>query len=91
MNEPADAATLTNGYEALRAQATGQMPATTPRGLGLCLSAGLPAWMKAWAPLTPRPAPTAPARAQASSTQAAREVVRLLTEMALACRQGSAA
>lgn len=91
MNEPADAATLTNGYEALRAQATGQMPATTPRGLGLCLSAGLPAWMKAWAPLTPRPAPTVPAPAQATSSHVAREVVSLLTEMALACRQGSAA
>ncbi|MBO0701316.1 MAG: hypothetical protein J2P38_00150 [Candidatus Dormibacteraeota bacterium] len=91
MNESACAGDLTAAYEALRAQATGQLPSTTPRGLALCLSAGLPVWMKAWTPLAPQSPPAAPPSDVGASVHAAAEVVRLLTEMALACQQGSAA
>jgi hypothetical protein len=76
---------LGRGYEALRAQATGELPAVTPRGLALFLSAGFPAWMKAWAPLTP-PAPTTSARPEARISLGG-EVVQLLTEMALGCQR----
>jgi hypothetical protein len=44
---------LTLASEALRAQATGQLPVVTPRGLALFLAAGLPDWMKAWSSLVP--------------------------------------
>lgn len=76
---------LGRGYEALRAQATGELPAVTPRGLALFLSAGFPTWMKAWAPLTP-PAPPPPARREARISLGG-EVVQLLTEMALGCQR----
>ncbi len=89
MNERLHAEDLAPAYEALRAQATGQLPATTPRGLALCLRAGLPAWMKAWTPSASRPA--ASVRDASTLVHAPGEVVRLLTEMALACQQGSAA
>jgi hypothetical protein len=79
---------LEHGYEALRAQATGELPAVTPRGLTLFLTAGFPAWMQAWAPLTP-PAPTKPLPRDDREVRASLggEVVRLLTEMALGCRR----
>jgi hypothetical protein len=79
---------MKRGYEALRAQATGELPAVTPRGLALFLAAGSPAWMKAWAPLTP-PAPTTPAPRGDREARASfgGEVVKLLTEMALGCRR----
>src|SRR5215467_11963260 len=41
---------MKRSYEALRAQASGALPAVTPRGLALFLTAGFPAWMKAWTP-----------------------------------------
>ncbi len=44
---------VTLAYEALRAQATGELPAVTPRGLALFLAAGFPDWMNAWTPLAP--------------------------------------
>jgi hypothetical protein len=53
MNVLQPAGQLTLAYEALRAQATSQLPATTPRGLALFLMAGFPDWMKAWTPLAP--------------------------------------
>jgi len=75
---------LTLAYEALRAQATGRMPTSTPRGLALFLAAGCPAWMHAWQPLA------APVRTTSGvSHQEQRpavvdgEVVQVLTEMAL--------
>jgi hypothetical protein len=79
---------MTRGYEALRAQATGELPAVTPRGLALFLAGGFPAWMKAWAPLTPT-VPMTPARRNDREVVASlgREVVQLLTEMALGCRR----
>jgi hypothetical protein len=76
---------MTRGYEALRAQATGELPAVTPRGLALFLAAGFPAWMTAWALLTP-PAP-APRSDRAVRVSLGGEVVQLLTEMALGCRR----
>jgi len=79
---------MTRGYEALRAQATAELPAITPRGLALFLVAGFPAWMTAWAPLTP-PVPTTPAPRDDREVRASlgRDVVQLLTEMALGCRR----
>ena len=79
---------LGRGYEALRAQATGELPAVTPRGLALFLAAGFPAWMTAWAPLTP-PASTTPARRGDREVRISLggEVVQLLTEMALGCQR----
>lgn len=80
---PADE--LCVGYEALRAAATGQMVCDTPRGLTLMLSQGLPAWMRAWAPLPPA-APVVPADQRPVAAGVGAEVVRLLTEMALGAR-----
>jgi hypothetical protein len=88
VNEHVRADGMTLGYEALRAQATGELPAVTPRGLALFLAAGFPTWMKAWAPLTP-PAPTTSARRGDREVRISLggEVVQLLTEMALGCRR----
>jgi hypothetical protein len=71
-------------YEALRAQAVGEQPFDSPRGLTLVLTRGLPAWM--WAQSLA--APSLPARMPASRPASAGrvEVVRLLTEMALGAR-----
>lgn len=93
MNALAGTTELTVAYEALRAQATGQMPTTTPRGLALCLTAGLPTWMKAWAPLSPAvpPSATTGSRTEGTPIQMGGEVVRLLTEMALGCQRRGAA
>ena len=79
---------LTRAYEALRAQATGEQPAVTPRGLALFLAAGFPDWMKAWTPLAPAVAktPVAP-RHPEPSVGLGGEVVQLLTEMALGCQR----
>jgi hypothetical protein len=48
---------LVQWYEDLRAQATGQIPPATPRGLALFLRSGLPAWMAACPPVTCDPTP----------------------------------
>lgn len=80
-------AELTAGYEAIRAQATGELPAATARGLTLFLSAGMPSWMRAWAPLAPAPPATHVALANSlPSIGLGAEVVRVLTQMALSCR-----
>ncbi len=79
---------LARGYEALRAQATGELASVTPRGLSLFLAAGFPAWMKAWAPLTPTTPTTSVARGDRELPLGlGGEVVRLLTEMALGCQR----
>ena len=81
---------LEQAYEALRAQATGELPATTPRGLALFLGAGLAAWMTA----LPRPAPSMPVREprEGDSTLSlgglSGDLVRVLVEMALGSRKG---
>jgi hypothetical protein len=80
---------LTLAYEALRAQATGQLPTVTPRGLALFLAEGFPAWLNIWKPLVvaaPR-APSASHRPQAAVGVGA-EMVQVLTEMALGCQKG---
>ncbi len=81
---------LTLAYEALRAQATGQLPTVTPRGLALFLVAGLPDWMKAWSPLAPAvPKTRATPPHQEPPVGLGGEVVQLLTEMALGCQRRS--
>lgn len=89
MNERGRPDEVRRSYEALRAQATGALPAVTPRGLALFLAAGFPAWMKAWAPLTPPAAAMTPTPRddRAVQTSLGGEVVQLLTEMALGCRR----
>jgi hypothetical protein len=79
---------LVHAYEALRAQAIGEMPSATPRGFALVLAAGLPAWMAAWAPLT-SPAPPAPKRRDDRRVPVCLggDVAQLLTEMALGCQR----
>ena len=79
---------LTLAYEALRAQATGEVAAVTPRGLALFLAAGFPEWMRAWAPLAPTvpKTPTA-AHHREPPVGLGGEVVQLLTEMALGCQR----
>jgi hypothetical protein len=76
---------VAQAYEALRAQALGQAPAVTPRGLALFLRVGLAGWMPACAPR----APAAPAarssagRPRTPPVELTAELVRVLTEMAL--------
>jgi hypothetical protein len=78
---------LTLAYEALRAQATGQLPATTPRGLALFLMAGFPDWMKASTPLAPVVPKTPAPHHRQPPTRVDGEVVQLLAEMALSCQR----
>ena len=88
MNVLQPAGQLTLAYEALRAQATGRLPATTPRGLALFLVAGFPDWMKAWTPLAPvvPKTPAAPHHPE-PAVGLGGDVVQLLTEMALGCQR----
>lgn len=75
---------LTLAYEALRAQATGGVPTSTPRGLALFLAAGCPTWMHAWQPLAVVVRSTSAATHQVQRPAAVGgEVVQVLTEMAL--------
>lgn len=53
MSVTASARELERRYEALRAQALGEVPAAAPRGLGLLRTAGLVAWMRACPPEAP--------------------------------------
>ena len=85
VREPAPHAELVQWYEDLRAQATDQIPATTPRGLALLLGSGLSAWMAACPPLIPVPASVTvandvPVRSLAGLSV---ELVSVLTEMTL--------
>ena len=79
---------VTLAYEALRAQATGELPAVTPRGLALFLAAGFPDWIKAWTPLAPAvpKTPAAPHHRE-PAVGLGGDVVQLLTEMALGCQR----
>jgi hypothetical protein len=89
--QPADQLTL--AYEALRAQATGQLPAITPRGLTLFLAEGFPAWLNTWKPLVvAAPQPSSASRQQQQPPVGlGGEVVQVLTEMALGCQKGRSA
>ena len=80
---------LATGYEALRAQATGETSGVTPRGLALFLAGGLAEWMRVCSTLTNRPTTAAAATAAPPATRSdlQPEVVRVLTEMALACQR----
>jgi hypothetical protein len=86
----AAAADLEQSYEALRAQAVGEIPSVMPRGLALFLRAGMPAWMTTCAPIT-RPVPMT--RLSTDGEQERRlsslgtDLVRVLTEMALGSRR----
>jgi hypothetical protein len=84
MSVTASAEDLTRGYEALRAEAVGTLPAITPRGRAVLLHRGLVAWMRALPPATP--APRAGRSIDALAVVAAglrRELVDVLTAMAL--------
>lgn len=79
---------LTLAYEALRAQATGELPAIAPRGLALFLAAGFPEWLRAWAPLAPTVPKTPPAAHHRElPVGLGGNVVQLLTEMAWGCQR----
>lgn len=86
MTISADAADLLAGYEALRAQALGAVPAATPRGLSVLTRAGLAAWMRALAPIA-RTSTTPRRVAARESTDFGAELVSLLTEMALSSQR----
>lgn len=87
MNQPAPPGELERAYEALRAQATGQLAPATPRGLALFLAGGLPVWMTAWASPAPPPAAAPPTPTAGGPRLVLAglsvELVRVLTEMAL--------
>ena len=94
MRATAPAAELAQGYEALRAQATGQMPRRRPRGLAVLLRGGLVSWMRACAPESrARPsAVPAPGACEAGAEDAgSAELVRLLAGMALSSGRRCAA
>jgi len=81
-----DAAKLEQAYEALRAQATGQLAATTPRGLALFLARGLPSWLVAWTAPVLVPAPRQAPAASISNLSLAglsAELVNVLAAMVL--------
>jgi len=87
----APAADLAQGYEALRAQATGRAPRLTPRGLAVLLRGGLASWMCACPPQS-RPRPAAQAALSGGEARAASaELVRLLAGMALSSQRRYAA
>ena len=76
---------LTAGYEALRAQAVGDLSSQSPRGLALLVSQGLPVWVRAWS--APAPVnPPSPSGLREPASGVGTEVVALLTEMALGHR-----
>jgi hypothetical protein len=85
----APGAELLGGYEALRAQARGELPPLAPCGLAVFLRGGLVSWMVACPPRArPRPSRVAagsPAtfRGPGALAGANAELARLLAEMAL--------
>lgn len=88
MKITAGAGDLGQGYEALRAQAVGQISAVTPRGLALFHRSGMVAWMSACVPLIPtdipvNAAPSLNEGALAVLGGSSAELVRVLAEMAL--------
>jgi hypothetical protein len=82
----ANAAELIAGYEAMRAQALGTVPATAARGLSVLVLAGMPAWMRALAPTERTSTPARPLAARESAGFGT-ELVSLLTDMVLTSRK----
>jgi hypothetical protein len=93
MRATAPAADLAQGYEALRAHATGRAPRLSPRGLAVLLRGGLASWMCACPPGSrARPAPGArEVGAAGAGSAASAELVRLLAGMTLSSQRRSAA
>jgi hypothetical protein len=97
MKSTAPAAELAQGYEALRAQATGQAPRRRPRGLAVLLCGGLASWMCACPPESrarPSAAPAPSAReagAEGPGSATSAELVRLLAGMTLSSQRRHAA
>ena len=88
MSNVQPASDLALAYEALRAQATGGLPGSTPRGLALFVAAGCSTWMCAWQPLAAAVRRTATLSSPVESPAGSRtEVVQVLTEMALGCQK----
>ena len=100
MKSTASASELAQGYEALRAQATGQAPRRRPRGLAVLLRGGLASWMCACPPESrARPAAetvpcsreTGAEGAGSALTAGSAELVRLLAGMTLCSQRRHAA
>jgi len=97
MKSTASASELAQGYEALRAQATGRAPRRRPRGLAVLLCSGLASWMCACPPESrPRPAAAAAPGAREAGVEDAEsagsaELVRLLAAMTLSSQRRHAA
>jgi hypothetical protein len=88
---------MTEGYEALRHQATGDgalsATAATPRGLALLLRSGVGAWVAVWRQLVgftpPSEPPVAePVESRVTAIRGGPELAVLLVEMALSGRRG---
>lgn len=87
MSISAPAAALEQSYESLRAQAVGEIPTHTPRGLAVFLSGGMCAWMYACAPLPPStPMPSGRDGPGRNIAPMGAELVQLLAEMVLSSR-----
>lgn len=83
----APAAELEHSYESLRAQALGEIPTQTPRGLAVFLGRGMCAWMYACAPLPPStPMSTGRDSSGHDIALVGAELVQLLAEMVLSGR-----
>jgi hypothetical protein len=90
MKITAGSSDLTQGYEALRAQAVGEVPTVTPRGLAAFMRGGMRSWMCACVPTSrpsPMPTPAAGSGQAIGLTSLSVELVRLLTEMALSSQR----
>lgn len=88
MKITATAGDLAQGYEALRAQAVGELPALTPRGLVVFRRAGLPGWMAAFPPSQPTRPRASPAGAPIRRFDGfSVELVSVLAAMALGCQR----
>jgi len=87
VSKNAPAIDIGRAYEAVRAQAVGQVPTITPRGLTLLLDAGLTTWINACPPLAPGPPPNVASEPRPSLAGLSLELVSVLTEMALSNRR----
>ncbi len=74
-------------YEAVGAQAVGQLTGSSPRGLALILDKGIAAWIRAWSSMARAEVATSASRPASASDPASAELASVLTEMALAARR----